>query len=64
MPVILSDNFVLFEVPTFDLFILAARKQIRVPVAHDEASDSVHMASKSNLKLPVDKIPKLDSPII
>ena len=64
MSVILSDYFVLLEVPTFDLFILTARKQIRVPVAHDEASHCVYMASQSNLKLPIDKIPKLDSPII
>lgn len=64
MSVVLSNYLVLFEVPAFYLFILAAWKQIRVPVAHHEPSDGVDMAGERNLEFSVVEIPKLDCPIV
>ena len=48
MPMIVANNLVVFEIPAFDLFVLAAGEQVRVTVTDYSASDLTYVPCKGN----------------
>jgi len=64
MSMILSDYFILLQIPALDLLIFTCTKQIRMPIGHCQSSDCIYMTSQCNFELPTGQIPKLNSPII
>jgi len=62
--VILADNFVLLEIPAFDLLVFAGREEVWMSVRDGERSHGVDMACKGNHELSFDQVPELDRPIV
>lgn len=63
MSMVASDNFIHFQIPTFDWLILTTGEQIRVGLRELNTPHWVDMACQSNFQLARCQIPELDRPI-
>jgi len=64
MAMIVSDDFILLQIPAFDHLILAAGEEIWMSIWNCQSSHGVDMSSQRDFQLAVDQIPKLDGPVI
>lgn len=62
--VVLSDDFVLLQVPTFHLLVFTSGEEVRVAVRDDKPSYRVDVSRESHLELASCQVPKLDCPIV
>lgn len=63
MSVIVPDDFVHFQVPAFDRFVLPTSKKIGMLLRKFEGSNSVDVASERYLELARGQVPKLYGPV-
>lgn len=60
MTVVMANDFVLFEVPTFDHLILPTTEEIRMPIGDSEATNGGDVTCERELECTACRIPDFD----
>ena len=60
MSMVVSDYFIHLEIPTFDHFVFASTKHVRMSVGYSQTTDCHDVTSKRQLELAGCQIPDLN----